>query len=43
MQIDIALEKELRVPHIDQKAIEGDCVLHWVQVEDKRPQNLLLQ
>lgn len=38
MQIDTALEKELRVLHLDPQAA-GDCVSHWAKPELMRPQS----
>jgi hypothetical protein len=30
IQTGLVLEKKLRVPHLDPKAAEGDCLPHWV-------------
>jgi hypothetical protein len=30
MQVDMVLEKEQRVLHLDPEVAEGDCVPHWV-------------
>ena len=35
MQADLVLE-ELRVLHFDLKAIEGDWILHWAELEHRR-------
>lgn len=34
---DMVLEKELRVPHLDPQAVEGDYGPHWALL-DMRPQ-----
>jgi hypothetical protein len=33
----MVLEKELPALHLDPQAAEGDCVLHWVELEPRRP------
>ena len=32
MQVDMGLEQELRVLHLDPKAAEGDSFSHWVEL-----------
>jgi hypothetical protein len=32
MQVDMMLEMELRVLHLDQQAADGDFIPHWVYV-----------
>jgi hypothetical protein len=29
----MVLEKELRIPHLDQQAAAEDCIQHWVELE----------
>lgn len=36
-QADEVLEKELRVPRLDQHDAKGECVLHWAKPGPKRP------
>jgi hypothetical protein len=40
MQVDLVLEKKLRVLHLDPQAAEGDCAPQWAKFEYIRPQNL---
>jgi hypothetical protein len=39
MQVDMVLEMELSVLHLDQHAEEGSCVPPWVELEHRRPQS----
>jgi hypothetical protein len=41
MQTSMVLEKKLRVLHLDLQAAEGNCILHWTYLEDRRSQNLI--
>ena len=38
-QGDIVLEKEPRALHLDIQTAEGDCVLHWAELEHIKPES----
>jgi hypothetical protein len=35
----MALEKKLKVLHLDPQAAEGDSVPHWAELKHRRPQS----